>query len=45
MSVAAGQGVAWSSLDNEIGWVELFRPRSFEDYKRDIYTTPQKFVQ
>jgi hypothetical protein len=45
MSVAAGQGVAWSSLDNEIGWVEHFRPRSFEDYKRDIYTTPQKFVQ
>lgn len=45
MSVAAEQGIAWSSLDDEIGWVELFRPRSFEDYQRDIYKTPPKFVQ
>ena len=45
MSVAAERGIAWSSMDGTVGWIELFAPRSFEQYRTEIYATPPKFIQ
>ena len=44
MAVMAEAGIAWSSLGEELGWIELFRPRSFEQYQHDIYEPPPMFI-
>lgn len=45
MAVMADAGIAWSSLSGELGWIELFRPRSFEQYREDIHEPPPVFIQ
>lgn len=43
--VVAPGGMAWSELDGEIGWLELFQPRTLERYLEEIYARPPVFRQ
>ncbi len=45
LHVVAEQGIAWSELDGQIGWMELFPPRSLAAYVADIYQEPPRFRQ
>ena len=45
LKIAAEDGFAWSSVRGEIGWIELFAPRSFERFLEEIYEEPPKFIQ
>jgi hypothetical protein len=45
LHVVPSSGVAWSELDGEVGWIELFPPTTMEDYRRDIYVEPPPFAQ
>ena len=45
MHVLAEEGIAWSEEDGDIGFIEIFPARSFDEYTRDIYEEPPKFVK
>lgn len=45
LHVAAPAGMAWSEDDGAVGWVELFEPTTFDDYRKRIYQEPPAFVQ
>lgn len=45
LHVVADQGVAWSEVDGEIGFMELFAPTELGDYLRDVYQEPPTFIQ
>lgn len=45
LHVVADRGVAWSEIDGEIGFVELFPPTTLAAYRRDIYQLPPVFSQ
>jgi len=45
LHVVAEQGIAWSEVDGEVGFVELFPPTDLETYLREIYQEPPKFIQ
>jgi hypothetical protein len=45
MHVVAPEGMAWSELDGEVGWLELFQPRTLERYLDEIYARPPVFRQ
>lgn len=43
--VLADQGVAWSELDGQIGFIEIFPPTNLEDYTEWVYEEPPVFRQ
>lgn len=45
MHVVAKQGVAWSELDGTVGFLELFPPMRFRDYRATIYDEPGPFIR
>jgi hypothetical protein len=45
LHVAAESGLAWSTLDDRIGWVEVFPPMTNETYLEQIYAEPPAFIQ
>jgi hypothetical protein len=45
LHVVAARGVAWSEVDGEVGFVEVFPPTTLEAYQRDIYLEPPVFKQ
>jgi hypothetical protein len=45
LHVAANQGVAWSEVHGDVGFVELFPATDLETYRREIYLEPPRFIQ
>lgn len=45
LHVVADRGVAWSEVDGELGFVELFPPTTLAAYRREIYLQPPVFSQ
>ena len=45
LHVAAESGLAWSTLDDRVGWVEVFPPMTNERYREQIYAEPPAFIQ
>ena len=43
--VYATKGVAYSTDGSELAFLEVFHPRSLEQYERDIYRDPGPFVR
>ena len=43
MHVVAPKGVAWSEDGDEVGFIEVFPPTTFEAYRREIYRRPALF--
>jgi hypothetical protein len=43
--VRADQGVAYSTDEDEVEFVEIFRPRSLDAYLREIYQDPGEFIK
>jgi hypothetical protein len=45
LHVVADRGIAWSEVDGEVGFVELFPPTTLAAYRREIYQQPPVFSQ
>ena len=45
MHVRAEEGVAYSAEGDEVHFVEVFRPRSLQDYESEIYNDPGPFIR
>ena len=43
--VHAGQGIAYSAHGDELHFVEVFKPRSLEEYEAAIYKDPGPFIR
>lgn len=45
LEVDAAAGIAVSSVDDEIGFVEIFPPTTLDDYRDRIYRDPGQFLR
>jgi hypothetical protein len=44
-NVYPSAGVAFAAHGDELAYVEVFRPRSLDEYERDIYREPRAFIR
>jgi|GEM_PF-5131125 len=43
LHVVAARGIAWSELDGQVGFVEVFPPTTLKAYRKEIYGEPPLF--